>query len=93
MVISMVHHFLEKYGVMKLMGIMITFQAIVYTLQKVQRISNTNAEKRYRQKIRWTKEEMTTAGEDLMRNACNIAPEDKLIYRQSTDRLAKRLSL
>ena len=92
-VISMVHHFLKNYGVMKLMGIMITFQAIVYALQKVQRISNTNAEKLYRQKIRWTKEEMTTAGEDLMRNACNIAPEDRLIYRQRADRLAKRLLL
>ena len=69
------------------------FQAIVYALQKVQRITNTNAEKRYKQKIRWTKEEMATAGEDLMRNACNIAPEDKAIYRHRADLLAKRLSL
>ena len=78
---------------LKLMIIMITFQAIVYALQRVRHLSNTDAEKRYKQKIRWTKEEMTIAGEDLMRNACNIAPEDKVIYRAKVDRLAKRLSL
>lgn len=67
-------------------------EAIVYALHKVRRVTKKEAEKIFQKGVRWTKEETAAVGQDLIRNADNIDPEDRIMYREKVDRLARRLS-
>jgi hypothetical protein len=58
----------------------------------VLRVNKQKAEKIFQKGIQWTKEEIAAFGQDLIRNADNIDPEDRVMYRENANRLARRLS-
>ena len=58
----------------------------------MRRVNKLEAEKIFQKGIRWTKEETAAVGQDMIRNADNIAPEDRIMYREKVDLLARKLS-